>query len=42
MLDFGDPDTLETLLDQLDLPALHALSIANPTHETTMNKLPTV
>lgn len=30
MLDFGDPDTLETLLDQLDLPALHTLSIAAP------------
>ena len=30
MLDFGDPEKLETLLDQLELPALHTLSIAAP------------
>ena len=30
MLDFGHPEKLETLLDQLELPALHTLSIAAP------------
>lgn len=30
MLDFGDPTTLETLLDQLELPALQTLTIAAP------------
>ena len=30
ILDFGDPETLETLLDHLELPALHTLSIAAP------------
>jgi hypothetical protein len=30
MLDFGDPEQLDTLLDPLELPALHTLSIAAP------------
>lgn len=30
MLDFGEPETLETLLDQLTLPALHTFTIAAP------------
>ncbi|KAG8213789.1 hypothetical protein J3R82DRAFT_10501 [Butyriboletus roseoflavus] len=30
ILDFGDPEKLETVLDQLELPALQGLSIAAP------------
>lgn len=30
MLDFGDPEQLAAVLDQLELPALHTLSIAAP------------
>lgn len=35
MVDFGDPTTLETLLDQLELPALQALAIAAPLRTQT-------